>query len=75
MSEKLSWEKREHRKSELAERLESLVNDVVVVELNDINSKIESLCTMGVLQNNDKLNELRERMKQLQPGKRNDCSK
>lgn len=75
MSENLQWEKRNSRKNILAEKLESLVNDVVIVELNDINSKIESLCSMGVLKESEQLDQLREKMKNLQTGNKNDCSK
>lgn len=68
MSENLNWEKRDSNKSELAVKLESLMKSVVVSELNDINSKIESLCSMGVLKECPELEELRSKMKQLKTG-------
>ncbi|MDD5649578.1 MAG: hypothetical protein PHF86_04060 [Candidatus Nanoarchaeia archaeon] len=72
MTENLQWEKREKGKNSLAERLETLVNGVVVSELQDINSKIESLCSMGVLKQGPELEELRNKMKQLQTGLKHD---
>lgn len=75
MTENLQWEKREEKKNALAERLETLVNGVVMAELKDINSKIESLCSMGVLLESKELEELRNKMKQLQAGLNDDHSK
>jgi hypothetical protein len=75
MSENLQWEKRNSKKNALAEKLESLMNDVVIAELNDINSKIESLCAMGVLKDNEHLDQLRKKMKNLQTGNKDDCNK
>jgi len=69
MTENLHWEKKDSNKSELAIKLESLMNNVVVSELNDINLKIESLCSMGVLKECPELEELRTKMKQLKIGK------
>jgi hypothetical protein len=70
MTENLHWENRSSKKNVLAEKLQVLVNDVVLIELNDINAKIESLCSMGVLDNSEQLNELREKMRQLHTGKK-----
>lgn len=66
MTEKLQWEKKTSQKNKLAETLETLMNGVVVSELKDINSKLESLCSMGVLKEGPELDELRIKMKQLQ---------
>ncbi|MDD5649710.1 MAG: hypothetical protein PHF86_04720 [Candidatus Nanoarchaeia archaeon] len=65
MEEKITWEKKDSIKNDFAAKLDSLMNDVVMSELNDINSKIESLCSMGVIENDSSLEELREKMKQL----------
>jgi hypothetical protein len=73
MTENLQWEKRENKKNVLADRLETLVNSVVITELKEINSKIESLCSMGVLQGSQ-IEELRAKMKQLPTGLNNDNS-
>ena len=64
MSE-LQWKKKTG-KSEFIENLERLMNDVVLIEIKEINSKIESLCSMGVIKDNEQIQELREKMKELQ---------
>ncbi len=64
MTENLEWERKELDNKFIRE-LETLVNGVVFNELNDINSKIESLCSMGVITDDEKIKELREKMKQL----------
>lgn len=74
MTENLEWEKKTSSKNQLAANLETLMDGVIKAELNDINSKIESLCSMGVLKD-PQLEELRSKMKQLQAGRKNDCSK
>lgn len=75
MTENLEWEKKTSSKNQLAANLETLMNGVIKTELNDINSKIESLCSMGVIKEGPQLEELRSKMKQLQAGQKNDCSK
>lgn len=75
MTENLEWEKKTSSKNQLAANLEVLMDGVIKAELNDINSKIESLCSMGVLKEGPQLEELRSKMKQLQVGQKNDCSK
>lgn len=73
MAENLQWEKKDSKKNVLGEKLESLMNEAVLVELNDINSKIESLCAMGVLKDTEQLEQLRTKMKQLKTGNNDDC--
>jgi len=75
MNENLEWEKRKSMQSNLAKNLDTLMHGVVLTELKNINGKIESLCSMGILKDNEKLSELREKMKQLQAGTKNDSSK
>lgn len=69
MKEELEWKVRSSRhRSELVNDLERLMQNVVMTQVQEINSKIESLCQMGVIQDNEKIQELREKMKQLQVG-------
>jgi hypothetical protein len=73
--EELKWKARSaSKRSELVESLEKLMKGVVVAQLQEINSKIECLCQMGIISDNDKLQELRSRMKQLQAGASNDSN-
>jgi hypothetical protein len=62
MSEELQWKKKTG-KSEFIENLERLMHDVVLIEIKEINSKIESLCSMGVIKDDKQIQELREKMK------------
>lgn len=75
MEDNLEWQKKTSPKNELSEKLELLIKGVVMTGLNDINSKIESLCAMGVIKESAKLEELRDKMKQLRSGIENDNSK
>jgi hypothetical protein len=68
MTEELSWKKRTSARSEFVDNLERLVKSVVMIEINQINSKIESLCAMGVIKDDVQVRELREKIKQLQTG-------
>jgi hypothetical protein len=77
MQEELEWKKRESRRPEFLENLDYMMKNVVMAELKDINNKIESLCSMGIIKDEDKLKEIREKMKQLQEstGTKNDSFK
>lgn len=66
MQEDLKWRKRPANKSELIGNLQSLLHGAVMSEINNINSKIESLCRMGVIEDGPKMQELREKIKHLQ---------
>jgi hypothetical protein len=73
---KIEWKKRsETRRSELAQTLEKLMHSVVINQVQEINSKIESLCQMGVIKDGPQIQELREKMKQLQLGMNNESIK
>jgi len=67
MEEKLEW-KKGSSKNELVKNLEAIVNGVVMNELNSINSKVEMLVQMGMIQDGPQIQQLREKMKQLRTG-------
>jgi hypothetical protein len=65
MEEKLEWKKKKNIKSEMIEDLKKQMSCFVLNEINDINSKIESLCRMGVIKDGLEIQKIREKMKQL----------
>jgi DNA mismatch repair protein MutH len=65
MSEPLQWSKRENSKSQLLQNLDKMLNMVVISEIKNINSKIESLCNMGVIQDGPQIQELRQKISLL----------
>ena len=67
MSE-LSWDKKTKNHSELICKLNELVEILVTREMQDINSKIEILYRMGLIKDNDKIQELRKKMQDLKQG-------
>jgi hypothetical protein len=71
MEEELKWQKKEQTTNpKLVDDLKSLIQQVVTTEINNINSKIESLCSMGVIKDTQKMQELRDKIKQLQTGQK-----
>jgi len=63
----LEWEKKT-TKNQLTEKLEKAINSIVDMQIKEINSKIEVLCSMGVIKDVSKIEEIKEKMKQLQIG-------
>jgi hypothetical protein len=70
MSEHLEWKKRKG-KPELAKTLERLVTTAVSAQIQDLHSKIECLCQMGVIKEGPELQNLRNKIKQLEIGMKN----
>jgi hypothetical protein len=62
--ESLSWQQKSN-KSELFEKLNELVSTVVLREMQEVNLKIETLCRMGLIKDEDTLKELRKKMQEL----------
>jgi len=71
MEEEIKWQKKEKTTNpKLVEELQNLIHQVVSTEINSINSQIESLCCMGVIKDTQKMQELRDKIKQLQTGQK-----
>ena len=75
MEENLNWEKKKFNKIQFAENLQKLVNSVVVLQIKEITNKIETLCSMGVIQDETQITILKEKVKQLQEEVNNDSFK
>jgi len=48
-----------------AEKLQELMDQVVVSELKDITGKIDTLCAMGLMQEGPELEQIREKLNSL----------
>lgn len=75
MEENLNWKKKKFDKIQFAENLQKLVNSVVVLQIKEISNKIETLCSMGVIEDQNQITILKEKLKQLQQEVNNDSFK
>ena len=63
MDEKLNWQKKDKLAfTKILDQINDASNQIVQRELNDIASKIESLAKMGLIQDNKKIEEMREQL-------------
>lgn len=65
MEEQLQWQKRTNSKTQLLQNLEKMLSTVVIHEIKNINSKIESLRAMGVIEDGPHLQQLKEKISLL----------
>ncbi len=64
----LSWEYKTGCKSELIDKLRELTNALAIREIQEISSKIEILFQMGLVKDEEKIKELRQKIEELKQG-------
>jgi hypothetical protein len=64
--QELSWKKKSpNDKNEFFDKINELVQSALLKEINDVNSKIDMLFNMGIIKDDEKIKELKEKMKNL----------
>jgi hypothetical protein len=61
----MEWKKKNTLGNGIVNELQKAVEQLVIQQVSDIHSKLESLCQMGVIPDNAKIQLIRQQMKDL----------
>ena len=66
MDEQLGWKyKKKLNFTKVLDKIAFLTETVVKREVTDVSAKIEALCAMGIIQDNEKIKELKDKLSKI----------